>query len=298
MPTSSQRSESGDTRFAQKSSRPAAPECSVVILAFNEERNISLVLQSLAGFTDVHVLDSGSNDATVSIARSLGAQVWHNPFQSFAQQRNWAHDQISLKHRWVLHLDADERMNETLADEISLAIRGDDGKSAGYYLAEKTMLRGQWLRHAGQYPRYQARLVHVDRMRFVDHGHGQRESSDLPFGTLHQPYEHHAFSHGLAHWLKKHAVYAAQEAKQIDAGSDEDRPGFSDLLMGSAFSRRRALKYYGMQVPFRPALRWFFVLFVSRGIMDGAAGLEYARMMRLFQEMIDLCLRDLRRKQA
>ena len=272
--------------------------CSVVVLTLNEERNIGACLESVASFDECYVLDSGSTDATLKIAARLGAASASNGFVSFGQQRNWAHDHLPLKQSWVLHLDADERMTPALASEIASVIAADTGKLAGYHLAERTLLRGGWLRHAGQYPRYQARLVHRGRMKFIDHGHGQRESSNLPFGTLANPYDHLAFSHGLEHWLRKHAGYASKEAAQILAATATDEPLFSQLFASSAMQRRRALKQLAMRVPMRPLLRFLHVLVVNRGMLDGRAGWEYARMMRVFQEMIDLALIEARNKAA
>lgn len=270
--------------------------CSVVVLTLNEERNIGDCLRSLQRFDDVHVLDSGSTDRTVAIATQLGATIAMNPFGSFGQQRNWAHEHMSLRHRWVLHLDADERMTDALAAQIDSAVRQDDGSMAGYLVPERTLLHGRWLRHAGQYPRYQARVVHRDRMRFVDHGHGQREHATLPFGHLEQPYDHHAFSHGTEHWLRKHAGYAMREA-EVEAAGTDTRP-VPELLWafvsvsGSATEWRRALKALSSRLPLRPTLRWFYVLFVRRGFLDGRAGWQYAEMMKVFQHMIDLCARE------
>ena len=268
--------------------------CSAVVLTLNEERNIGACLGSLADFEECHVVDSGSTDATLKIAARHGAAVALNPFTSFGQQRNWAHDHLPLRHGWVLHLDADERMTPALAEEIASVIRDDAGELGGYHIAERTLLRGGWLRHAGQYPRYQARLVHRARMKFVDHGHGQRESSALPFGTLANPYDHLAFSHGLEHWLRKHAGYASKEAAQILKSTPGDEPLLAQLISSNALHRRRALKQLAMHLPMRPLLRFLHILIVNRGILDGRAGWEYARMMRVFQEMIDLALIEAR----
>lgn len=271
---------------------PPSPACSVVILTLNEERNLPECLASLQGFADIHVLDSGSSDATHDIARRAGVAIGVNPFKSFAEQRNWGHDHLDLAFDWVLHLDADERMTPALRLEIARVLAEDDRSLAGFHLAEKTLLNGRWLRHAGQYPRYQARLVHRRRMRFIDHGHGQREQGMLPFAKLREPYDHLAFSHGLEHWLKKHAHYAFQEA--MAAADPALRPTHPlRALLSSGTDRRRALKYLAGHLPFRPALRWFYVMVGCRGFLDGRAGLQYAEMMKTFQHMIDLAQRDI-----
>jgi hypothetical protein len=275
--------------------------CSVIVLTLNEERNIGPCLESLARFEDVHVLDSGSVDATQVLAVHHGVRTAVNPFASFALQRNWGHDNLPLRHSWVLHLDADERMTPELAQEIDSAIASDDGAFAGYMLAERTMLRGRWLRHAAQYPRYQARLVHRERMRFVDHGHGQRESAGLPFGKLLYPYDHLAFSQGLEAWLRKHVGYAFKEAAQVLDGAGNVASPLTTAMSADPVQRRRAVKQLALHLPMRPLLRFLHVLVANRGALDGAAGWEYARMMRLFQSMIDMALRearDMRDRQA
>jgi glycosyltransferase involved in cell wall biosynthesis len=265
-----------------------------VILTLDEERNLAACLGSLGEFADVHVLDSGSRDQTRALATSLGARVSVNPFRSFGQQRNWAHAHVPLAHDWVLHLDADERMTPALAGEIAAALAADDGSLAGWLIAERTMLHGHWLRHAGQYPRYQARLVHRARMRFMDHGHGQREESTLPFGRMTEPYVHEAFSHGMEHWLRKHVAYARQEA---ELGHAVGVAGSGDIWSRDPVRRRRALKQLAWKLPGRPLLRWLHVMLAHGGWRDGRAGLEYARMMMTFELMIGL-IRSERRARA
>ncbi len=98
--------------------RPTRANVSVVVLTFNEALNIADCLRSCDFSDDVHVLDSGSTDETVDIARGMGATLHTNPFKSFAQQRNWAIDHIDHRHDWVFHLDADERLTPALVEEM------------------------------------------------------------------------------------------------------------------------------------------------------------------------------------
>lgn len=268
--------------------------CSVIILTLNEEINLADCLRSLKSFAEIHVVDSGSTDTTAAIACEFGAAIHVNAFKSFGQQRNWAHAQLPLQHPWVLHLDADERMTPELEAEIRAVIAAERGDIAGYFIAERTMLCGQWLRYAGQYPRYQARLVHRARMQFIDHGHGQREQSELAFARLKNAYEHHAFSQGIEHWLKKHAGYAMREAAAAEEPSASAWHLLNRALRDQGTERRRALKQLSGMVPARPFLRWFYVMAVCRGVLDGRAGWRYAKMMKLFQEMIDLCAAERR----
>jgi len=273
---------------AERNCNPASrnsPSVSVVILTLNEQANLSDCLASLSAFDDVHVLDSGSTDLTIEIARKRDVDVVCNPFESFARQRNWAIENIPAKYDWQLHLDADERMTPELADEIADVLKSDP-KVGGFYVPTKLIFPGRWLRRAGQYPAYQLRLFHRGRMRFIDHGHGQREETNYPIGALREPYLHLAFSKGLDHWFAKHAVYARQEAEH--AQDEHSRLG-NDLIrlfQRDSVARRRALKRLSFRLPCRYALRLFHLVIWRRAFLDGAAGLAYARMIATYESMI------------
>jgi glycosyltransferase involved in cell wall biosynthesis len=81
---------------------------SVIILTKNEAHDLPRLLDSIRWCDDIHLVDSGSTDATVEIARSAGAHVAEHPFAAFGQQRNWALSNCAIRHDWVLFLDADE----------------------------------------------------------------------------------------------------------------------------------------------------------------------------------------------
>jgi glycosyltransferase involved in cell wall biosynthesis len=266
---------------------------SVVVLTFNEERNIADCLASLQSFEDKHILDSGSTDATIARARELGAAIHFNPFTSFGQQRNWAIDHIATDHSWVLHLDADERMTPALEAEIR-ALVGADRNEGGFRVPSKLMFAGRWLKHAGDYPNYQVRLFHKDRLRFIDYGHGQREKTDHPLGTVREGYLHYAFSQGLDGWFAKHAIYARQEAAQAFAEMN------SSASSGGLFSpdrtlRRRALKRLAYRLPGRYFFRLLYMHLIKWAFLDGSAGITYAKMLATYESMMEVHLRLLRR---
>ncbi len=270
---------------------------SVVILTQDEEANLADCLASLAGFDDVHVLDSGSTDGTVAVARRHGVAVHHHPFEGFGRQRNWAIDHVPARHDWQLHLDADERLTPALVAEMAAVLKGAP-EVGGYEVPSKLMFAGRWLRRAGQYPAYQVRLFHRGRLRFADHGHGQRELTDYPLGRLREPYLHYAFSKGLDHWFAKHAVYARREAELAlglgPAGSEKEGQRGS-LFSRDATLRRRALKRLTARLPGRYFLRLAYLVLVRRAFLDGPAGVTYAHMLATYEAMIEVHLRLLRR---
>lgn len=262
------------------------PPVSVVILTLDEEINIEAAIASCSWCDDVHVLDSVSSDRTVALAKTAGASVHVNRFESFGKQRNWAIDHIPLKHDWVFHLDADERFTPELVREIDEVLRAGP-THAGYYVANQMILHGTWIKRSSGYPAYQMRLFHKGRMRFSDHGHGQREDTAGTLGTLQSPYVHHNFSKGLDDWKRRHEKYSEQEARQIiDAESRGERPSLTNLLSSDPIARRRALKALASRVPMRAPLRWLHTVLIKGAILDGRAGLSYANLLYWYERRI------------
>jgi glycosyltransferase involved in cell wall biosynthesis len=268
---------------------------SLVVLTRNEEKNIADCLKSAVRFDDVHVLDCGSSDRTVEIAHAHNATVHSHPFHSFGQQRNWAIDQIPAKYDWHLHLDADERLTPEIIAEMVAEISAAPALG-GYLVPSKLMFAGRWLRHAGQYPAYQVRLFHRRRLRFADHGHGQREQTEFPIGRLREPLLHHAFSKGLDDWFAKHAIYARHEAEQALAATSvpQHNGHLWSVFSRDALRRRRALKQLSARIPCRYLLRLIHMLIVKRAILDGTPGITYAHMLATYESMIDVHLRLLK----
>jgi glycosyltransferase involved in cell wall biosynthesis len=261
---------------------------SVVILTVNEEVNIEACLASCARCDDVHVLDSGSTDRTVEIAERLGASVHRHAFESFGVQRNWAIDNVPLKHEWVFHLDADERFTPALWAALGDLLR-DNPSEAGFFVPEKLMFMGRWLKRAGAFPKYQMRLFHKERMRFRDYGHGQREVTEGAIGLVTEPYLHYALSKGLDDWIDKHNRYSALEADRVTRGLREPW-SWRALVSMERLGRRRAWKELAYRLPCRATVRWAVTLFVHGGILEGQAGRTYARLMALYEEMTALKL--------
>ena len=271
------------------------PPISVVILTKDEEPNIEDCLRSCAWCDDVHILDSGSTDRTSEIAERLGAKVHYHPFTSFGEQRNWAIDNIQHKYDWVFHLDADERFTPELVGEMRQILL-DNPDDAGFYVPHKLMFMGRWLRYAeGGYPIYQMRFFHKARMRFRDHGHGQREATTGHVGILHRPYLHFNFSKGLDDWIDKHNRYSALEAKETFALlSGKSTARYS--AFGNSVERRRFFK--SRVYPWLPGtwLARFIWMYVLRlGFLDGKAGLQYCLLMSSYDLFTSLKLSELQR---
>lgn len=128
---------------------------SVVIIAFNEEKNIERCLLSVKDVADeIVVLDSGSTDATPEICARHGVKLYHHAFDGHIQQKNRAITYASHPH--ILSLDADEALDETLKQSILEAKK--DFSKQGYYMNRLTNYCGHWVKHCGWYPDAKLRL--------------------------------------------------------------------------------------------------------------------------------------------
>jgi glycosyltransferase involved in cell wall biosynthesis len=263
---------------------------SVLLLTYNEEKNLPLCLDALSWCDDIVVVDSGSSDRTIEIAQTAGARILTRPFDTFADQRNHGLQFGDFRHDWVLHLDADEIVTPEFEASLD-ALEPTEGIDA-YQVPSKMMFLGRWLKHAGMWPVYQVRLGHKDRLRFIQVGHGQREAiPPTRIGMFHEPYLHYSFSHGLAAWLRKHVRYADDEARLIVSSRYEADMEMAAVADGSDASfKRRRLKRLANRLPlfFRPPARFFYIYIIRQGFRDGTRGLTYAFMLSIYESMISL----------
>jgi glycosyltransferase involved in cell wall biosynthesis len=128
---------------------------SVVVITYNEEKNLARCLASVAGIADeVIVVDSFSTDGTMQIAESFGARFVSRAFDGYAKQKNFATG--LAKNDWILSLDADEELSVDLRRSIS-AIK-DDTSTVLFRIPRLTNYCGKWIKHCGWYPDFQGRL--------------------------------------------------------------------------------------------------------------------------------------------
>ena len=268
---------------------------SVLILTYNEEANLARCLDSVKWADDVLVLDSFSTDKTVEMAKAAGVRVLQNPFKDFAEQRNFGLAHGNLKHDWVLHLDADEVVAPELQQELIQTATA--GKKEAYRVASKMMFQGQWLKYSGLYPSYQARFGRRERLGFVQVGHGQRENLEPKLvGILREPLLHYSFTKGIPDWMERHNRYSTAEARHFLENSDTQTVDWSGVFaLGDASRRRRALKVLFGRLPCRPTLRFCYMYFFRLGFLDGRAGFTYCRLLAIYEYLIVLKIRELRR---
>jgi glycosyltransferase involved in cell wall biosynthesis len=271
---------------------------SIFILTYNEELDIAACIESAQrcdGLDDIIVVDSVSSDRTVEIASRYPVRVIQHPFESHGKQRTWMLDHIQTEYEWVYILEADERMTPELFDECLGAIAKSEFPA--YYVAERVMFMGKWIRHSTQYPRYQLRLFHKDSVRFIDYGHTEREVVHGETGYLKETYPHYTCSKGLTRWVEKHNRYSTDEAVETLHQLAEHQVNWRNLFFGrTEVERRRALKDLSLRLPLRVPLRFFYMYFILGGIFDGQAGLAWCVLQMFYEYLIVLKIWELKQE--
>lgn len=248
---------------------------SVIVLTFNEAANIQDCLQSVLWADDLIVVDSGSNDDTLRLARECRGDVrtFCNKFEDFGQQRNWALDETSPRHSWILFLDADERINPECRDAIINTISEPDSR-VGYFLTCTNHFLGRPIPRCTLYPSWQLRLLRAGAVRFKREGHGQREVTEGELGYINKPYDHFGFSQGIFHWIDRHNHYSSNEVALIQRLRNEPLKPL-DMMSRRSVDRRRFAKRLAARLGFRPLLRFVYLYLFRLGLLEGKAGLVY-----------------------
>lgn len=266
---------------------------SVIILTRNEETDLPRCLEALRWCDDLHLVDSGSTDRTVEIARSFGAHIYVNPFKSFGVQRNWSLENCSLKHNWILFLDADEVASREFVANMFAAVKQAPDTVAGYYCCWKMIYEGQWLKRCDSFPKWQFRLLRKGAARFTDFGHGQKEADVR--GTieyLSTPYDHYALSKGIGPWVERHNRYASLEAVERLTAPIKWREVFSPH--GSR--RNKALKPLVSRMPAWPLVRFFAMYVMKLGFLEKRAGFVYCANIAYYEFLIRIKMREQKQK--
>ena len=267
---------------------------SVLILTRNEERDLPGCLDSVAWSDDVHVFDSLSDDATLAVAHGRGAKVRQRQFDNYAAQRNAALHGLDFKYPWVLVLDADERVPEAMRSEILDRVTAGADDIAAFRIRRRDFLGNTWLKRSQLSPWY-VRLVRPDRVRY-ERLVNEILKVDGRILDLKQPFDHHPFSKGMAHWLAKHNTYSTMEARHIVEGRRSHSPfSVTQAFFNRDFNERRYhQKELFYRLPGRPLVKFLLIYSFRLGLLDGRAGLTYATLQAIYEYMIVLKTREIR----
>lgn len=223
-------------------------EISVVIITYNEERNIEAALKSVADIaSEIIVVDRYSTDETVKIARKYTDRVILREWTNFADQKNYGNEKAI--HPWILSLDADERVSDELRTEI-LQLKGEEPECAAFSMPRRTFYLGRWIRHSGWYPDRKIRLFSKDKARWE--GKYVHEALVVDGEVCKLRGHLHHYTYGS---IRDHI-------DRINA--------FSDLGAQKLYAQKKKCRWYQLAVI--PSLLFLKSYFWRGGVLDGFAG--------------------------
>lgn len=282
---------------ARTSAAPTAeprPPVTAMIFTLNEELNLPRCLDSLTWCDDVIVIDSFSTDRTEQICKERGVRFFQNTFKGFGTQRNWAVDHTSPRHDWILVLDADERVPPEMAAEMAARLASAPPTVAAYRLKRRFHLWGRWLRHSSLYPTWVVRLIHKDRVRYVNRGHAETQEVEGDVAELEADLIDEN-AKGILEWFERQTRYARKDA-EFELSEESAPFHLGDVLSADPLVRRAALKRLARRAPGRAPVYFAYSYLLRGGFRDGEDGLVFCTMRALYQQMVNIHKYDLRKQ--
>jgi glycosyltransferase involved in cell wall biosynthesis len=227
---------------------------SVAMIAMNEEANLPRTLESVRWADEIILVDSGSQDRTIDIAKYFGAKTSYHAFGGHGEQKNVALDLCTSD--WILLLDADEVLTPALQAEIRELLSGEPKYSA-YWIPRLNLYFGRWMHHGGFYPDHKLRLFRRGSARLSE-GVGPHSTPQFtgPKGKLRNDMLHYAYP-TLDIYLEHMNRYSSEIAKLL-----HQRGRISKSL--PAFIGNAVLN---------PAATFAYNYFFRLGFLDGREGL-------------------------
>lgn len=238
---------------------------SLVMITKNEENNLKKSLLSVVDLVDeMIVVDSGSTDDTVKIAKDFGAIVETRDFDSFANQKNYA---LSLaNNEWVLHLDADEILSEELKQEIKKTL--ENTNLDAFYLIRNNFFLGKQMKHAGLAEEKRLRLAKKSLSKYTGGLIHEELEVNGEIGYMKNSFQHHPYP-TLNNFFSKFDQYTT---------------------LGAMKMYERNKKFHIMDVVLRPILEFSKRYVFRLGFLDGLEGFVWAvfGMFYVFAKYIKL----------
>ena len=250
---------------------------SVVIITYNEEANIGRTLASVQplvadGKGEIIVVDSGSTDRTVEIAKYYGARVFIEEWKGYAAQKNSAIDKASGE--WILSLDADEEVTDELRRALSLTLLfmkekelpdsegdwlhnfvgiKDPDQTVGFRIWRRNFFLGKPLRRGGYFPDPKLRLVRRSSARFESRSvHEDIAVPKRPIGDIWSPILHHSYP-TLSDYIEHMNRYSSLGAEMVVA--------------------KGRVRFSFINIAVRPLLTFIYNYIFRLGFLDGREGL-------------------------
>lgn len=272
----------------------------VIILTYNEEENIEDCLKSVHDWVEeIFIVDSYSTDRTLEIARRYTEKIYQHQFETQAKQFNWALENLPIKSKWILRLDADERVTPELREELIEKLEKLPEDISGLYLKRRVYFMGRWIKHGGYYPTWLLRIwkrgkakveaIEMDEHVVLFEGKTMFLQNDIKEEN----------KKDLTWWIGKHNNYASREARQILEGRRSPKGKIIPNFFGSQERRKRWLKekiYLKLPLFIRAFLYFTYRYFFKFGFLDSKEGLIFHFLQGLwYRFLVDAKIYELRK---
>lgn len=253
-------------------------DLTAIILACNEEKNIKNCIQSLTGLAKrIIVVDSGSTDNTISIARQLGAEVFEHPWENYSKQYIWAEKAADISTKWTFRIDADESLTKESAEEIeALCAENESTDINGLVIRFKVTFMGKDLKHGGIYP-FRKLLVYKTGIGYMEERNMDEhivlkygKSIEVKEDSLHNDYK------DLSAWIDKHNKYSSREVLDY-LQSKSEKVNTSGMSKGAKLKRFVKFNiYYKLPLGTRAYIYYLYRYYWKKGFLDGKEGKMFA----------------------
>jgi glycosyltransferase involved in cell wall biosynthesis len=276
-------------------------EFSFIILTYNEEIHLPRLLNSIAGLNaEIFVLDSGSNDQTLAIAKEYGAQIKINPFENHPKQWDFALKNFDVKTPWTIGLDSDQVVTQELFEQLQ-RFKDENFKDVnGIYFNRKNYFKGKWIKFGGFYPKYLLKMIRTN-IGYSD----LNENMDHRFivsGLTEVWKNGHIFEENLkenkiSFWIDKHNRYSdliAQE--EIERRNNLRQQTIAPNFWGNPDERNAWLKRMWWKLPLglRPFFYFTYRLIFKLGILDGSTGILFHFLQGFwFRLIVDVKIKEI-----
>lgn len=270
---------------------------SVVVMTHNEELNVEAALRSVAGWAqEIFLVDSGSTDRTVEIARRYTCLVHVHPYADHASQWAWTLRNLPFATDWLLALDADNVVSERLKRQIADALARDEPGVDGYYAVHTHTFRNRPVRGLKKHWLRLVRHAHtrVDEGELVDFRFIVEGRTRVLPGEI---VEANQKELAIDFWIDKHQRFASRMAvEEVLRRAGRLRWEMTPHLLGNQDERMLWAKTRWYRAPLyaRPLLYFVYRYVLRGGFLDGANGLVYHLLQALwFRLLVDIRIAEL-----
>ena len=266
-------------------------DVTMIVLTKNEEINLPDCLESVKDFAArVVVVDSGSTDRTIEIAKAYGADVYVHTFENYARQFNWGIDNTNIKTKWSFRLDADERLTPELCKELEeLMEKHADDDVNGVTMEAWLYFMGKKIKHGCRNKRklmlFKTGIGRIEDRKMDEHtilSHGESVYAKNRF--IHYDFK------DMTHWISKLNWYATREMQDyyhFKDGKAYELQNKQDVTISRTRKRKFGF-YYRFPMFLRSWLLFIYYYIFRLGFLDGKEGFVYNYMYhRFYRTLVD-----------